>query len=168
MAVKIKVNSRRIILVGCRSIIRKSRCGEAILSISRRRVTGTIARIESLDRRNSRESLFLSFSPDPSIRERRRANSRAWGGWLLRSPDRSRKVASSGKEERRGNDDLESETENAKSDARGPHPGVVYSRTVNRCTRERLAYARANEFKAARREKSRGRRCIGESREERD
>lgn len=61
-------------------------------------------------------------------------NSRAWGGWLLRSPDRSRKVASSGKEERRGNDDLESETENAKSDARRPHPGVVYSHTVIRCT----------------------------------
>lgn len=83
--------------MGNRSVIHKSRRGEAILSnlrSSRRRVTGTIASIESLDRRNSRESLFLSFSLDPGIRERRRANSRAWGGRLLRSPDRSRKVAS--------------------------------------------------------------------------
>lgn len=30
---------------------------------------------------------------------------------------------------REGDDDLESETENAKSDARGPHPGVVCSHT---------------------------------------
>lgn len=31
-----------------------------------------------------------------------------------------------------GHDDLESETENGKSDARGPHPGVVYSHTRGR------------------------------------
>lgn len=30
---------------------------------------------------------------------------------------------------REGGDDLESETENGKSDARGPHPGVVCSHT---------------------------------------